>query len=208
MHIVGFSLGPIGTNCYMVSQDNHVMIIDPGNEASRLMSWLTENELTPLAILLTHAHFDHIGAVDELRNQYQIPVYLHAEESNWLSNPNLNRSVSFIGEEIKTREPDFLLKPGLLHLGPFEFGVLHTPGHSPGSVSFYWKEEKRIVSGDVLFNQGIGRTDLPGGDFEILKDSILQQLYRLSDDVTVYPGHGPTTTIGYEKKHNPFIRQI
>ncbi|GIO27515.1 MBL fold metallo-hydrolase [Ornithinibacillus bavariensis] len=208
MQINGFSLGPLGTNCYIVYHGNQAIIIDPGEEANRIMEWLTENKLVPLAILLTHAHFDHIGAVEDLRNHFAIPVYVHPNEASWLSKPSLNGSVLFLRKEVKTREAEVLINPGLLQIGPFEFEILYTPGHSPGSVSFYWKEEKKLISGDVLFNQGIGRTDLPGGDFDVLKESILYKLYQLPDDITVYPGHGPSTTIGDEKSLNPFIRPV
>ncbi|HAM80218.1 MBL fold metallo-hydrolase [Ornithinibacillus bavariensis] len=208
MQINGFSLGPLGTNCYIVYHGNQAIIIDPGEEANRIMEWLTENKLVPLAILLTHAHFDHIGAVEDLRNHFTIPVYVHPNEASWLSEPSLNGSVLFLRKEVKTREAEILIEPGLLQIGPFEFEILYTPGHSPGSVSFYWKKEKKLISGDVLFNQGIGRTDLPGGDFNVLKESILYKLYQLPDDITVYPGHGPSTTIGDEKRLNPFIRPV
>lgn len=207
MEIKQFQLGPLGTNCYLVHNTEEAIIIDPGGDGKRLMNWLTENNLEPIAILLTHAHFDHIGAVELLRTHYNIKVYMHKEEATWLEDPSLNRSLAFIGEEIITSAPDVLLGPGKFSIGPFEFDVLYTPGHSPGSISFLWQAEKAIFSGDVLFNRGIGRTDLPGGDFATLQDTIWNTLYTLTNDITVYPGHGPTTTIGEEKRYNPFIPQ-
>ncbi|MEN2464976.1 MBL fold metallo-hydrolase [Ornithinibacillus sp. FSL M8-0202] len=207
MEIKQFQLGPLGTNCYLVHNTEQVIIIDPGGDGKRLMNWLTENNLEPIAILLTHAHFDHIGAVELLRTHYNIKVYMHKEEATWLEDPSLNRSLAFIGEEIITSAPDVLLGPGNFSIGPFEFDVLYTPGHSPGSISFLLQAEKVIFSGDVLFNRGIGRTDLPGGDFATLQDTIWNTLYTLTNDITVYPGHGPTTTIGEEKRYNPFIPQ-
>ncbi|WP_026906692.1 MBL fold metallo-hydrolase [Paucisalibacillus globulus] len=205
MNIKSFSLGPLGTNCYILYKGNKAVIIDPGAEGEKVMKWLSTNKLQPLAILLTHAHFDHIGAVDLLRNSYDIKVYMHKDEKLWLENPSLNGSLLFIGEEIVTSAPDVLLESGPLMLESFKFEVFHTPGHSPGSVSFLMHQEKLIISGDVLFKRGIGRTDLPGGDYVVIQDSIRNKLYQLEHDIKVFPGHGPETTIGEEKQLNPFV---
>lgn len=210
MEIKTLSLGPIGTNCYVVSKNNKCLIFDPGAEAEKVEQYVTEKELQPLAILLTHAHFDHIGAVDALRKRYEIDVYLHEAERDWLEKPELNRSILFFGEAgaVRTAKPDKLIQIGQCELGPFKFETAHTPGHSPGSVSFIFHEEQVVISGDTLFNQGIGRTDLPEGDFKTLMLSIFNELYILPDDFAVYPGHGPATTIGSEKFQNPFTIQI
>src|SRR5699024_945317 len=152
----------------------------------------------------THAHFDHIGAVEDLRKYSGAPVYIHELEADWLTDPELNRS-AFMPEKIAGEPADYYLRPGTMNIGSFEFEIIHTPGHSPGSVSFIFKDELFVIGGDVLFNQGIGRTDLPGGSFEQLEASIRNHLYRLNDQYTVYPGHGPETTIGNEKRNNPFV---
>lgn len=206
MKIEQMPLGPLGTNCYIVSNENNSLIFDPGGDAYKVIEYLTENSLTAEAILLTHAHFDHIGAVEELRNYFNINVYLHEEEALWLANPALNGSLSFTGEEVNAKEPDIYLKTGKLKIGSFALDVLYTPGHSPGSVSFLFNDQSFVISGDVLFHQGIGRTDLPGGDFSQLENSIRNDLYQLPDSFAVYPGHGPQTTIGSEKKYNPFFK--
>ncbi|MBY7143376.1 MBL fold metallo-hydrolase [Virgibacillus sp. NKC19-3] len=206
MDIKGMSLGPIGTNCYIVYDDHNALIIDPGGEANNVIDFLHKEDLTPRAILLTHAHFDHIGGVEDLRNYYDLDVYLHENEASWLEEPRLNGSISFIGKEIKTKRAEYMLEPGEIHLAPFTFQVIHTPGHSPGSVSFIFKDEGFVISGDVLFQQGIGRTDLPGGDMKQLEDSIRFSLYQLDDTLVVYPGHGSRTTIGNEKANNPFVQ--
>lgn len=206
MKIAKFSLGPLGTNCYIIHKENKALIFDPGAEGDRIINYLNENELEPKAILLTHAHFDHIGAVDQLRKTYNIDVYGHELEANWLEDPSLNRSNQFIGNEIKTEAPDQLLEEGELTLGQFSFEVLHTPGHSPGSVAFIFHKDKFMVSGDVLFLQGIGRTDLPGGSFEVLKNSLQEKLYKLPDAYVVLPGHGENTSIGYEKNNNLYVK--
>lgn len=209
MEIAGLSLGPLGTNCYIVSEGNRALIFDPGGDANHLIKYLKDNNLTPEAILLTHAHFDHIGALDEIRKEFNIEVYLHENEFDWLANPKLNRSTS-MGEPflVKTDDPEKVIKPGNMEVGPFKFEVFHTPGHSPGSVSFIFHEHNFIVSGDVLFHQGIGRTDLPGGNMDELAHSIINKLYKLPDSFEVFPGHGIQTTIGSEKQHNPFTNMF
>ncbi|WP_100010662.1 MBL fold metallo-hydrolase [Lentibacillus sediminis] len=202
------ALGPLGTNGYILYQNQEALLVDPGGDAEKVIEFLQEKSLTPKAILLTHAHFDHIGAVEELRNEYNLPVYLHEQEASWLANPDENGSSLLIGKEIVTGRPDFSIQPGHIEIASFRFEALHTPGHSPGSISFLFRDQGFIVSGDILFQQGIGRTDLPGGDMEKLKKSIRDQLYYLEDSLTVLPGHGPETTIGYERRHNPFVRAV
>lgn len=209
MKIKGLSLGPLGTNCYIVYKDNKALIFDPSGNPEQIVKFLNEHNLTPEAILLTHAHFDHIGAVDAIRNKYNLDVYLHENEYDWLANPELNRSI-FMGDEfiVKTTNPEKRIELGHTTLGPFKFETVHTPGHSPGSVSFIFHEEQFVVSGDVLFHQGIGRTDLPEGSMDELANSILSKLYTLSDSFVVYPGHGIQTTIGNEKEYNPFTKMF
>lgn len=210
MKIKTLSLGPLGTNGYIVSSGEECLIFDPGAEPKRIESFLKENSLKPLAILLTHAHFDHIGAVDYLRKAYSIDVYLHEEETDLLTDAEKNRSKVYFGEEgaVQSTKQDHFLTAGSMTVGPFHFEAVHTPGHSPGSISFIFHEEKFVISGDVLFQQGIGRTDIPGGNLEQLMKSIFTKLYTLDDEFVVYPGHGPKTTIGFEKRANPFTLQF
>jgi len=205
MNIQGMSLGPLGANCYIVFKGKEALIIDPGSEPQAIANAIDQLELKPQAILLTHAHFDHIGAVDEIRKRYQIDVYIHEDEKDWLQDSGLNRSRLFTGEDIVTCPAEHHLHEGKMELGSFSLEVLHTPGHSPGSVSFVFHDDEKVISGDALFFQGIGRTDLPGGDREVLENSIKNHLYQLPDTYTVYPGHGPNTTIGSEKQNNPFV---
>ncbi len=199
------SLGELGTNCYIVYNENNALIVDPGGNPEKVIDFLESQDVKPQAILLTHAHFDHIGGVEVLRKHFDIDVYLHENEADWLEEPHLNRSTAFTRQEVRTARPDHFLTPGNMKLSTFEFEVIHTPGHSPGSVSFIFKEQGFIISGDVLFQQGIGRTDLPGGSMAQLEKTIRQSLYLLDDTLIVYPGHGPYTTIGAEKTNNPFI---
>ncbi|QDP40602.1 MBL fold metallo-hydrolase [Radiobacillus deserti] len=206
MHIKTLSLGPLGTNCYVLAKEDKALIVDPGGDARQLLDFLQAHQLKPVAILLTHAHFDHIGAVDEITSKYDINVYLNALEWTWLTDPNKNGSARFIGNEIIIKARPLDLKEGQFTIEGFSFKIVQTPGHSPGSVSIIFQSEKAVFSGDALFQQGIGRTDLFQGNFELLLSSIRNQLFTLEDSFDVYPGHGPSTSIGYEKQHNPFLQ--
>ncbi|HYK72387.1 MAG TPA: MBL fold metallo-hydrolase [Pseudoneobacillus sp.] len=201
-------LGPLQTNCYVFTEnDGTCLIIDPGEEGKKLHNWLNEKKVIPKAILLTHAHFDHIGAVDYIRDVYKIPVYLHSKESKWLSDPALNGSQYFMSNQpMIVKDADILIKrEENLQIGLFQFQVLETPGHSPGSVSYFFEKERIVVSGDALFHQGIGRTDLHGGNHEQLIQSIHKKLLTLPEDTLVLSGHGPETIIEDEMDSNPFL---
>lgn len=202
-------LGPLQTNSYLLyDESKQCIIFDPGSEGARLNKIIKDKQLTPLAILLTHAHFDHIGAVDDVREKWDIPVYIHKREKLWLEDPSLNGSSHFLqGDLISARPADHLLgEEGKLTIGPFTFEVFETPGHSPGSVSFYLASIGVVFSGDALFYGSIGRTDLRGGNHEQLLTSIRTRLLTLPEDTIVLSGHGPETLIEQEMKHNPFLK--
>lgn len=199
-------LGPIQTNCYIIRSGQQALIIDPSEEPTKIIQALEQSSVKPLAILLTHAHFDHIGALQALVDRYQLPVYLHKAEVKWLQDPLLNGSGKYaelpdIQVDVQVTE----VKEGTIELGEFTFDVLETPGHSPGSVSYYFKEQRFVVSGDVLFQGSIGRTDLVGGNLQTLMQSITRKLVELPEETIVYSGHGPETTIGDEMDSNPFL---
>jgi hydroxyacylglutathione hydrolase len=203
-----YPVGPLQENAYILAnEENESIIIDPGSEGDRLIKLIKGQSLKPLAILLTHAHFDHIGAVDVLRDYFSIPVYVHKNEREWLSDSTKNGSLLFpIGGEVTARPADHLIEEeGSITLGKFSFAVFETPGHSPGSVSFYSKEAGIVFSGDALFQGSIGRTDLPGGNHQQLLESIHKRLLELPENTVVAPGHGPETTIGQEMDTNPFL---
>ncbi|MCJ7843406.1 MBL fold metallo-hydrolase [Lederbergia sp. NSJ-179] len=206
MRWIQIPLGPLQTNCYLlINPNNECILFDPGDQGKELNEYIMKQELQPLAILMTHAHFDHIGAIDDVRNHWEIPVYLHQLERDWLSNPSLNGSAHY-GETITAQPADHLLSAeDSLKIGSFSFELYHTPGHSPGSLSYYVKEAKAVVAGDTLFAGSIGRTDLPGGDHDQLLSSIHQSLLKLPEETEVLPGHGPITTIQKEMDENPFL---
>lgn len=207
MKIKQLPLGPIGTNCYIIYKENTALIVDPGDSPNQIIQFLEKEKLRPIAILLTHTHFDHIGAVDPIREAFNIPVFVHALEEDWLEDPSLNGSQFFaLPAPITAKKAEKTLEEGTLSIGDFEMEVRHTPGHSPGSCSFIFHHEGFVIAGDTLFQGGIGRTDLPGGDFAQLYASIHHKLLSLPESLIVYPGHGPKTTIDEEKKFNPFLK--
>jgi hydroxyacylglutathione hydrolase len=200
-------LGPLQTNCYIIENDKkECLIVDPGEEGRKLVQLLEQRKLTPVAVLLTHAHFDHIGALDDVRKRYDLPVYVHVKEKDWLTDPALNGSQFFMMGAISVQAATHhLTKEGPLSIGDFTCEVYETPGHSPGSVSYYFKEAGIIASGDVLFEGSIGRTDLTGGNHEQLLQSIHKKLLVLPEDTIVLCGHGRETNIGDEMESNPFL---
>jgi len=200
-------LGPLQTNCYIISKGKSCLIIDPGEEGNKLIQVINNSKLKPQAILLTHAHFDHIGAVDTVRDHFSIPVYIHKKEANWLLDPDLNGSNYFmIGSSITVKKADYFFeREGKMTIGDFEVGIFETPGHTPGSVSFYFEPLQLVATGDALFKSGIGRTDLPGGNEQQLLQSIHKKLLTLPEETLALPGHGPITTIGDEMNSNPFL---
>jgi hydroxyacylglutathione hydrolase len=210
LNIRTYSLGPVQTNCYIVSnKEKECIIFDPGEEGDKLVKEIRSNGLKPLAIFLTHAHFDHIGAVDRLRNEFTIPLYIHEAEVSWLSDPMKNGSGKY------AELPNYIVAPPAAEhvirkeqkftIGTFEFDAVFTPGHSPGSVSYIFRDESFAIVGDTLFERSVGRTDLIGGSTKILLQSINDKLLTLEDETYIYPGHGRFTTPKAEREHNPFL---
>jgi len=201
---------PVGitqTNCYVVGcdQTHEGVVIDPGGHPQRILKAIEQSGLTIRYVLNTHCHFDHMGANAEIIAATKAPLALHPAELPILQ---AKGGAAWFGVLVKESPlPDLELDGGqVLEIGTLRFQVLHTPGHSPGGLTFYLKEEHAAFDGDVLFEMGIGRTDLPGGDWNTLERSIREILYALPDDTTLYPGHGPQTTVGREKRSNPWVR--
>lgn len=211
LKIHSFTFNPFQENTYLISNENNeCLIVDPGmnslEEAKEITSYIEQNQLKPIKITNTHTHLDHILGVDYLKQKYNIPFGIHELEKPVLS--GAVGSAMLFGFDFKEApKVDFYID----HDTAFSFGsqkleVRLVPGHSPGSIIFYSPENKFAISGDALFNGSIGRSDLPGGDAPTLIKSIQAQLYTLPDDTVIYSGHGPSTTIGQEKRSNPFVR--
>ena len=206
IEIKSMTLGMVATNCYLIinKETKEALLIDPADNALRISNVIEENVCTLKAILLTHGHFDHTMALNELKKRYNVPVYAHEEEEDVLKQSSLNMS-GMIGQ-IYTTQADIYVKDGEhLKLAGLDIIVLHTPGHTKGGVCYYLPEEKVLMSGDTLFHCSIGRTDFPTGSMSQLVRSVKEQLFVLPDDVQVYPGHDSVTSIGYEKQYNPFF---
>ena len=199
-------LGPVQTNCFfLINEDTkEVLIIDPADRAQKIIEWINSEGLKPVAILLTHGHFDHIMGMAGVKNEYHIPVYASKDEVEVLANPQLNVS-TMMGAYISLPADELFADGDVLELAGMKLKVISTPGHTIGSVCFYMEEEKVLISGDTLFEASVGRSDFPTGSSRQLIESIKTRLFVLPDDTDVFPGHGGTTSIAYEKAHNPFI---
>ena len=206
-----FTFNPVQENTYVLfSEKDACCIIDPGcyfgNERRALEEYIEREGLTPKYLLNTHCHLDHVFGNKFIHDRYGLRLHLHEKEKIVLDNApaaGLQWNMPF---ENYRGELVFLKEGDKIHLGQDVLEVLFTPGHSPGSICFYCPAQQFIISGDVLFRESIGRTDLPGGDTDTLLNSIRNKLWKLPDAVQVYPGHNEPTTIGYEKKHNPFLK--
>jgi hydroxyacylglutathione hydrolase len=209
MHARCFTVGPLQENCWIIHADgsDKALVIDPGEEADRLIQAIDDLSLTVEAILLTHTHFDHVGAVAPLARATGAPVYCPALEVPILQDINAYVFPGF--GPFESYDPEETLTGGEhLTLAGLEIDVIFTPGHSPGHVSFSIPEHDALLSGDVLFQSSVGRTDLPGGDHRTLLDSIATLLNTLPDDTRVLPGHKGTTTLGRERATNPFLLEL
>lgn len=198
-------LGDVSTNCYVIRREGgkEAVIIDPADNGAYLLNLCRELGVEPVAVLLTHGHFDHILAAEDIRRAFHCKIYAGMEEENMLQDPSLNLSGT-LGTEQTSFNPDYLLRDGeVMHLLGCDWKVLFTPGHTEGSVCFYLEEEAVLFSGDTLFADSLGRTDLPTGSSAKIIQSISEVLFALPDDTMVYPGHGEPTTIRHEKQYNP-----
>lgn len=208
LNVRTYPLGYIQANCYIVSNaSRQCLIFDPGGEGDKLINELNRLNLKPIAILLTHAHFDHIGAADQVRDVYKISLYIHTAEKRWLLDPAKNGSGKYVEiPSIACKEADVILSDEhSIQIENFIIGLLHTPGHSPGSLTYYFKEDGFAIVGDTLFQNSIGRTDLVGGNNKELMNSIHSKLLTLPETTILYPGHGPATTPEEEMEYNPFL---
>lgn len=199
-------VGMVRTNCYglMNKQTKEMILIDPGDSPEIIVAMVDQMQGKPVAVFLTHGHFDHILAVKEIKEKYGIPVYAGKEEADVLAEVSLNKT-DVMRRPISVY-PDVLVDDlEELTMAGFSVQVLHTPGHTKGSVCYYFPEEKLLVSGDTLFRESVGRTDLPTGNTGQITESVRRLIQMLPEDVDVLPGHESATTIGHEKRYNPFV---
>lgn len=226
MQIIGFPAGMFQTNCYIVvGEGGRCVVVDPGQDAAaQVRTIISEQSLVPEAVLLTHGHLDHTWNVREVADHYGIPTLIHPEDRPMLTDPLAGMSPGFASSlgQLDFAEPHEVVEVfdgEELEFAGLRFAVDHAPGHSLGSVSFTVTDQVAtgpgesaevtvMFGGDVLFQDGIGRTDLPGGDHEVLLASIEKKFLGREDDTVVLPGHGPQTTIGRERAHNPFLRGL
>jgi hydroxyacylglutathione hydrolase len=216
LSIVRLVVGPVEANAYVVTATGETargesargatVVIDPGADAPRIAATLSERDLVPTAIWLTHAHFDHLGAVAELREAHAVPVLLHPADAPLYQ--GTAQQAAWFGMRVRApgAVPVDLRDDERLSLGDHVFSVLHTPGHAPGHVAFYDEAAGVLFSGDALFRGSVGRTDLPYCDPAALDRSLRERLLVLPDATRVLPGHGDETTIGFERRTNPFLR--
>lgn len=210
MKIDCLSLGAFETNCYVLRSDEGAgdcMVVDPGMGAGRLVEFLREYQLNPVAVVLTHGHIDHMAGVAALRDEFpDIKVYIHKLDAGMLAEPHTNLS-AMTGEFVSIEPAEFTLEEDdVIEQAGVKLSVVHTPGHTPGGICLYSEDEGIVFTDDALFADSIGRTDFPNGSMSQLLKSIREKLFTLPDETKVYPGHGPVTTIAHEKAHNPFLR--
>jgi len=206
MKVIAMTVGSLGTNCYIAycEETKKAVVIDPGGDAHKILSAIRQNDLTVEYIINTHGHADHVLANAQIKEATGAPLAIHEADAGMLANAKQNLSF-YLGGGLNCGPADILLKDGdVINVGTISFKVIHTPGHTPGGICLLAGDV--LFAGDTLFAESIGRTDFPGGSYRQLITSIKEKLMVLPDDVKVLPGHGPATTIGYERVMNPFIQ--
>ena len=207
MHMEQYVVGMVATNCYLIyhTQTKEALLIDPGAEAQRLMDEMARLEVTPVAVLLTHGHFDHARDANQIAEAYQIPVYAYVDEQQTLEDPRVNLSGPMAGTPARYHADVYVRDEQELDLAGFHIRVLFTPGHTPGGCCYYFPREDVVFTGDSLFCGSIGRTDFPGGSAAVLVRAVRDKLMVLPEQTMVCPGHDARTTIEQERMYNPFL---
>jgi hydroxyacylglutathione hydrolase len=211
LNIHSFTFNPFQENTYIIyNEHKECIIIDPGmysaTEQMQLNSYIIQNEFNPIQLINTHCHIDHIFGNKYCSDTYQLELCIHKNEIPVLDSGNNTAIIYGLNYDESPLASKFITEQDVIKIGDETLDILFTPGHSPGSLSFYSAKNGFIIVGDALFYQSIGRTDLPGGDYDTLIESIKSQLMSLPDETMVYSGHGPKTTIGFEKNNNPFLK--
>ncbi len=199
-------VGALETNCYLVYCENTLecAVVDPGADPGKIIRTIAEKEVKPVVLVNTHGHVDHVGANKDIKDHYDVPLLIHNEDMPMLQNVLLSEIAFLLGSQASPDPDSFLNEGDEVHFGEASLRVLHTPGHSRGSVSL--QGEGILLSGDTLFCGGVGRTDLPGGSWDELVRSIQEKIFTLDGKTHVYPGHGPSTSVQQEKDANPYLR--
>lgn len=199
-------VGSVSTNCYLLKnkETGEMLIIDPGDNAGKIEQKILEMQGKPMAILLTHGHFDHILAAEEIRKKYNIPIYADQKEEKTLQDARINLT-AYQGNGYTLKADVYLTDLQVEELAGFSVQMIETPGHTAGSCCYYLKDEDVLFSGDTVFCGSVGRTDFPGSSSAAIVNSLHRLLDALPDETEVYPGHDVSTTIGYEKRYNPFV---
>lgn len=212
MQIKKNTVGPFAENTYLLIEGNQAILVDPGfiedEEYELVLAPIRDDDIRLHAIVLTHAHVDHVLGLHKVLKDYDIAVYLNNKDRYLWNNFSSQAAMFGFQSQGFSFDPEPLPIIPEWTIGNFSFEVRYTPGHSPDHVSLYSESDNAVIAGDALFKEGIGRTDLYKGDFKKLEQSIQKQLYTLPDETVVYPGHGPETTIGHEKQSNPFVKSV
>jgi glyoxylase-like metal-dependent hydrolase (beta-lactamase superfamily II) len=200
-------VGLLEVNCYVLGDETtkEAVVIDPGGDEAAILEALDYHQLKLKLIIDTHGHFDHVDANLPLKEATGAQIAIHAADAQMLIQPS-SEALFFTGNRMRTSQADILLKEGdILTFGNYRLRVLHTPGHTPGGISLVLEDHPYVYVGDLLFQGSIGRTDFPGGNYDALINAVKTKIFPLGDNYTVYPGHGPVTTVGQERKYNPFF---
>ena len=203
----GLEVGLLQVNCYIIGDEEtkEAVVIDPGGDEDDILEVLKYHQLNLKYIIDTHGHFDHVDANLPLKEATGAEIAIHEADARMLVQPS-EEAMFFTGNRMRASQADILLKEGdLVSFGSIRLKVLHTPGHTPGGISLVMEGQPYVYVGDLLFNGSIGRTDFPGGSFEALVAAVRTKIFTLGDNYIVYPGHGPVTTVGHERKYNPFF---
>ena len=202
----GLIVGLLEVNCYIIGDEDskEAVVIDPGGDEDEILEALNYHNFQLKYIIDTHGHFDHVDANQPLKDATGARIIIHELDAAMLRRDN--EAIFFTGKRMRPSEADILVKEGdVITFGPYKLNVLHTPGHTPGGISLVMDNSPLVYVGDTLFAGSIGRTDFPGGDYDALINGVREKLFTLGDHYVVYPGHGPVTTIGHERKYNPFF---
>jgi len=204
MQVHTFVVGPLENNSFLIENEQQsCLIVDPGMDCQQMIEYIQSKQLKPQAIVLTHGHFDHIMGIPLVLEHFpNIDIYLHSGDKDYLKDAHLN-GASLMGVDFSLSIVPIELDSGKTNIGDFSFEVMNLPGHTPGGCAFIF--DKHCLCGDSIFAGSIGRTDLPGGNHHQLIEALRNKLMQLDEDVVLYPGHGPTTNIAYEKNNNPYL---